>query len=147
MKRKPSKKIDKFVVSLGDREIAVNDYIISRPFTRSSNRSFFEAIYFRPEVQIYIDDVQKEMMEQIKNDPKKESLMKIIKWGKISKILNALGFRGEILKAFFPIRTNSKPRVIKFLKTVSKEDLKNRRININLLIQELKDAHRRNSPV
>lgn len=128
-----NKEFKKLTVSLGDRVIKINDYILSKPHAVGTNMSFFEAVYTKPNIDINIDelpDIQKVNFE----------------WKSISKLLNTLGFTGEVLKAFFPKRSNKKPRVVKFLKSVSRRDLDKRGINISLLINQLEGAHLKNSP-
>ena len=129
---KDSLQFKKLTVSLNDRIIKINEYILSKPHAVGANMKFFEAVYAKPNIEINIDElpnIQKEDFE----------------WKKTSKLLNSLGFSGEIMKAFFPKRTDKKPR-IKFLKSVSREDLEKRGIKINLLIKELERAHLKNSP-
>jgi hypothetical protein len=60
-----------------------------------------------------------------------------------SKVLNELGFKGEILKAFFPERGKS---TVLFRKTVSVAQLEREGIKLPLLLQELRTANIRNSP-
>lgn len=60
-----------------------------------------------------------------------------------SKVLNELGFKSEILKAFFPERAKS---TLRFRKNVATSQLESDGINVELLLQELRTAHIRNSP-
>lgn len=125
--------VEKLTISLNDRLIKVNDYILSRPHAVGSNMQFFQVVFQNQNIEFNIDELP--------------SMQKIdFEWKKTSKLLNSLGFRGQILKAFFPKRTDKKPRIIKFINPVIVKDLSKRGININLLLKELNLADIRNSP-
>jgi hypothetical protein len=53
----------------------------------------------------------------------------------------------EITKAFFPKRTDKKPRIVRFVKSISVGDLLKRGVDIRVLIKELEVAHKRNTTV
>ncbi len=80
-----------FSVSTRDREIRINNYVISKPHAVGKNMSFFEHLMGNPSKGIKRDDLSPFLQGEIRGK-------------KFSKILNDLGFKSEILKAFFPKR-------------------------------------------
>ena len=62
---------------------------------------------------------------------------------RFSQILNNLGFKGPILKTFFPKRGKSE---LLFRKTVSTDQLQKEGVKVSYLLQELRTAHAKNSP-
>lgn len=119
-----------FSIRVKDREIWVNDFLLSKPYGTGANMAFFEYVYQNPDKELRRDDMPGHVKEDVggKN---------------FSKILNALGFKGEILKAFVPKRGKSS---LWFRREASKEQLEKDGIKIPLLLQELSLAHTRNSP-
>ncbi|MFZ2556172.1 MAG: hypothetical protein WAZ27_04550 [Minisyncoccia bacterium] len=129
--QRPSAKTpENFVIRVKDREIWISDFLLSKPYGAGTNMSFFEYI-----IQHSDQELQRESMPtHIKNEVGGKSF---------SKILNALGFKGEILKAFVPKRGKSS---LLFRKETSKDQLEKEGVKIHLLLQELVLAHTRNSP-
>ena len=122
---------ENFVISIKDREIWVNDYILSKPFATHPNKEFFDYVYAnagKSFLRSEIPDYAKRALQGGKS---------------FSKVLNELGFKGEILKAFFPKRGKIS---ILLQKSVSTADLKEKGVKISLLMQELRTAHAKNSP-
>ena len=119
-----------FCVSAKDREIWINEYLLSKPFAVGSNKGFFDYIY---------DNAGRSLARNEMPDYAKEDLA-----GKrFSKVLNQLGFKGEILKAFFPERSKSQ---VLFRREVSSAKLRESGVNLKVLMLELLTAHARNSP-
>lgn len=122
---------DAFSVSVKDREIWVNGFLLSKPYAVSDNKEFFDYVYENAD-------------KSLTRDAMPDYAKKAIRGGKgFSKVLNELGFKSEILKAFFPERGKS---ALLFRKSILTERLAKDGINIELLLQELRTAHTRNSP-
>lgn len=117
-------------VLIKDRQISVSDLILSKPHAVGGNKGFFEYVYENPDKPLE----REKMPEYVTQD---------IKGKGFSKVLNELGFKGEILKAFFPERGKSR---LLFRKEITTEQLEQEGINLNLLLQELQMAHTKNSP-
>ncbi len=118
-------------LSQRDRQIWVNDsYFLSKPNWTGGNIEFFEYLMENSSKTISREELPK-------------GLANVIRMKRFPKILVALGFKGEILKAFCSKR--GEDRVL-FLKTVSRKDLLSRGINLAILMRELELAHLRNSP-
>lgn len=126
-----------FTISVRDREIWINDYLISKPHAVGVNYEFFDYIRNQPiNVSIIRNKIQPEGGgANIKEQIGEKSFI---------KILNDLGFKGEILKAFFYNR--SKDSLTYRGDVITKDDLLQAGINLPLLLQELKVAHTKNSP-
>lgn len=121
-----SKLQNKYEISIKDREIWVNNkYLISKPHSIGSNMEFF----------LYLIENQNKSINRIDLP---EGMKNEIKGKGFSKIVNALGFSGEILKTFFPKRGKGQ---LLFRKTVSKSDLKLLGVKENLFLKELELAH------
>lgn len=120
---------DKLIISLKDREIWINNYLLSKPHAVGKNMGFFEYIYNNPNISIKRTDLPDSI--------KKEILRK-----SFTKIINAIGFKGEILKAFFPKRGKTE---FMFKKEVLLKDLNNSGIKTPVLLKELELAHTKNS--
>jgi len=120
-----------FVITTKDREIWVNDFLLSKPHAVGANKGFFDYIYENAGSRIERGLMPDYAKEGIKGDKG------------FTKVINELGFKGEILKAFCPERSKTK---ILLRKEISAEQLKRERINIELLLQELRTAHVKNSP-
>jgi hypothetical protein len=121
-----------FILTVNDREIKVNDFLISKPHAVGDNFYFFEYVRSRP------------AGEEIKRKSLKDLVKESIGNRRFSQILNALGFKGEILRAFFPKR--GKDAVVYAGDAIPTEKLRNRGIKIGALIKELELAHAKNSP-
>lgn len=117
-------------VQLKDREIWINDFLLSKPHAVGGNKGFFEYVYENANQPLDRD----QMPEYVTQDVKGKSF---------SKVLNELGFKGQILKAFFPERGKSK---LSFRNEVSAEQLEKDGVNSSVLLQELQLAHTKNSP-
>ena len=117
-------------VLIKDRQIWVNDFLLSKPHAVGGNKGFFEYVHENAGAALNRD----QMPNYVKADVGGKSF---------SKVLNALGFKGEILKAFCPERGKSK---LLFRKEVGTKQLETEGINLELFLQELHLAHTKNSP-
>lgn len=121
---------NKYKISVKDREIWVNNYLLSKPYAVGSNLEFFGYVRSQPkERKITKQSIPPDTMKVRKS---------------FTKILNELGFKGEILKAFFPQR--GKSTVVYRGDEITKKDLEKSGVNIRLFIKELELAHLKNSP-
>lgn len=126
-----------YSISVKDREIRVNTYLISRPHAVGSNFEFFE----------YVRSQASHTKIERKNLPSKFEQLSIkeqIKNKSFIKILNGLGFKGEILKAYFYNR--AKDTLTYKGDKIEKDDLEKAGVNIPLFLKELDLAHTKNSP-
>lgn len=120
----------KYVIEVKDRNIWVNEFLLCKPHAVGKNMSLFEYAFEHPNKSILRDELPK--------------LLKVEIAGKsISKVLNELGFKSEILKAFFPERGKDQ---LLFRKEVTLSQLAKDNINTDLLMQELRIAHLKNYP-
>lgn len=117
-------------VYIKDRQISVGDFILSKPHAVGAIKGFFEHIY-------------ENAGQPLERDQMPEYVTQDLKGRNFSKVLNELGFKGEILKAFCPERGKSR---LLFRKEVTTEQLEQEGINLSLLLQELQMAHTKNSP-
>lgn len=121
-----------FEVSLNDRSIWVNKkYLIGKPHAIGTNYAFFEYLMANPEKLLKISEFPESLHEEIRGK-------------KIPKLLNYLGFKGEILKLFFPKR--GKIGLI-FTPRVSDAELEKRGIKKGVLMKQLDLANEENRPV
>jgi hypothetical protein len=117
---------DKYEITLKDREIWINNkYLLSKPHSVGSNMEFFIYLLRNTNKKINRKDMPEDVKKEISNK-------------KISKILNALGFTGEILKVFFPQRGKTK---LLFKQTVSKKEIHEMGIDQDLFLKELELSH------
>lgn len=129
--------ISKFVISVKDREIRVNGYLIGKPHAVGSNFEFFDYIRSQtPHIKINRNELPSKygnlsIQEQVKNKS-------------FIKILNGLGFKGEILKAFFYKRGRN--TLIYRGDEITKEDLEKAGVKTSLFLKELELANIKNSP-
>lgn len=131
-KQEPSK----FVISVKDREIWVNEYLIGKPHAVGSNLEFFEYVQRQsPNTKIERNKLPDSGGLSLKREVKSKSFI---------KILNELGFKDEILKAFFYKR--SKDTLIYRGDKITKKDLEKAGGKILLFLKELELAHIKNSP-
>ncbi len=129
--------LDKYKVSVKDREIWVNKYLIGKPHAVGSNFEFFEYIRSKePNTRI--------SREALPNFGGSLTLKEQVKSKSFIKIVNELGFKGEILKAFFYKR--SKDTLTYRGDQVTEEDLEKAGVKKSLFLKELELAHARNSP-
>ncbi len=118
-------------VLVKDREIWVNDFFLSKPFATHPNKEFFDYIYAQAGESLLRSEIP-------------DYAKRALQGGKgFVNVLNNLGFKGQILRAFFPKRSKTS---LTFQKSVSTSDLKGRGVKIGLLLQELRTAHAKNSP-
>ncbi|QQS61695.1 MAG: hypothetical protein IPN70_02070 [Candidatus Moraniibacteriota bacterium] len=123
---------DAYEISIKDREIWINNtYLIGKPHGAGSNMEFFSFLFEHPNKFFR----KSELPDGIKNE---------IKSKKFSKILNSLGFKGEILKAFFPKRSTKTGLL--FNKVISDKDIEERGIKKEIFLRELELANIRNNP-
>lgn len=128
---KKSELAEKYGVSVNDREIWINNkYLINKPHAVGSNMEFFSYI---------MENKNKE----IRRNKLPDSVQKEIRGKGFSKIINALGFSGEILKAFFPKRGKG---LLVFNQEISREELQKRGIKEKVFLKELELAHIKHSP-
>jgi tetratricopeptide (TPR) repeat protein len=125
-----------FEVKVEDRYIWVNNYLLSKPHAVGSNFEFFE--YVRSQLQGI--KIERNKLQ----GPGGPSLKQEVKSKGFIKILNELGFKGEILKAFFPKR--GKDALIYRGDRITKKDLEKAGVRASLFIKELELAHLKNSP-
>ena len=127
---------NKFVITIKDKEIWINKYLLSKPHAVGDNFEFFECIRSQPiNTKIDRNNVPNSGGLALKRAKKNKSFI---------KTLNELGFKGEILKAFFPKR--SKNIVVYRGDRITREDLEKSGIKISLFIKELEVADTKNSP-
>lgn len=127
-----SKAITKFEITIKDREIWINYYLLSKPHAVGANYEFLERIQAKePNTEIKRNEFPQLFQEEIKNKT-------------FFQILNALGFKGEIKKAFF--YKVSKNSLFFRGNKITKKDLEKAGVNIKILIKELELAHTRNYP-
>jgi hypothetical protein len=123
--KKVSENIKSFQVSINDREIKVNNYILSKPHAVGKNLDFFQYIFDNSDKELKISDTPTTGKRPI-------------------KILNDIGFTKDLYKAFFPKRSNKK--TLLFKKEVDADDLKKSGIRIEVLIKQLELLNAKNSP-
>ena len=131
---------EKFEITIKDREIWINDYLLSKPHAVGSNLEFFEYICSKPPNTLIARDKMPNIGDGIEYGYTKEAIKK----KGFIKILNELGFKGEILKAFFPKR--GKNIVVYRGNRITKKDLEKAGVKIPLFFKELEVAHLKNSP-
>ena len=123
-------------IQVKDKYIWVNNYLLSKPHIAGSNSEFFEYVRAQPaNTKIERDKLPDYGDLALKQQVKNKSFI---------KILNELGFKGEILKAFFPKR--GKDMLIYRGDKINKKDLEKTGIKIQLFLKELELAHLKNSP-
>ncbi len=128
---------DKYIISVKDREIWVNDYLIARPHATGYNLEFFD--YVRHQLQN-----TKIELETISNKSGFMDLKNELKGRRFIKILNALGFKGEVKKAFF---YKVGPYTCYYRgDKITKEDLEEAGVKIPLFLKELEVSHAKNCP-
>jgi hypothetical protein len=122
-----------FEIKVKDREIWVNNFLLSKPHGVGTNFETFDAIR------------GKVANTPIKKTDLQDWLQKEIGSGSLADILYQLGFTGEILKAFFPKR--SKKGIIVYSgDKITKKDLDERGIKISIFLKQLELAHLKNHP-
>ncbi|MCR4334456.1 MAG: hypothetical protein NUV47_01875 [Patescibacteria group bacterium] len=128
---------NKFKLLIKDREIWVNEYLIGKPHAVGSNLEFFEYVCSQaPHTKINRNELPSKFGNlSTQNRVKNKSFI---------KILNGLGFKGEILKAFFYKR--GKDTLIYRGDEIIKNDLEKAGVKILLFFKELELAHTKNSP-
>lgn len=129
--------VDKYIISVKDREIWVNQYLISKPHAVGSNFEFFEHIRLHP-------SHTKIERDKLPSKFGRSSIKEQVKTKSFIKIVNELGFKGEILKAFFYDR--GKDTITYRGDEITKENLQKAGVKIPLFLKELELAHTKNSP-
>jgi hypothetical protein len=125
-----------FEIQVKDRNILVNNYLLSKPHAVGSNFEFFEYIRSKSaNTKIERNSLPDFGGLSLKQEVKNKSFI---------KILNELGFKGEILKAFFPKR--GKDMLVYRGDKITKKDLEKVGVKIPLFLKELELAHLKNSP-
>lgn len=126
---------DTFTISVKDREIRINRYVISKPHSIGSNFEFLDYIRSQPvNTLIQRDDLPHEGNLSLGQQIRKKGFI---------KILNGLGFKGEILKAFFYDR--SKDTLTYRGDQVTIEGLEYVGVDISLFLKELELIHMKHS--
>ncbi len=138
--KKKAKEQEQFEIKVKDRQIWINDYLLSKPFGVGSNFEFFEYIRSKPPDTLIARNKMPNIGDGIGYGYTKEAIKK----KGFIKILNELGFKDQILKAFFYKR--SKNTLIYRGDKITKEDLNKAGIKFSLFIKELELAHAKNSP-
>jgi len=132
VKGAPADLSETFKVSVKDREIWINDYLLSKPHAVGKNFEFFDFVRQNAKKTITKSELPNFLKEEIGSKG-------------FSKILNEIGFKGEILKAFFPKR--SKKRLIVYRgDNITWKDLEEAGVKIELFVKELELAHLKNNP-
>ena len=125
-----------FEIKVKDREIWVNNYLLSKPHGVGTPHDFFEYIQSRPNIEI--------KRGNLPSDSQDESLRAGVGTNSFINILGKLGFKGEILIAFFSKR--SKDMIIYKGDKITQKDLEKSGIDINQFLRELKIADLKNNP-
>ena len=119
-----------YEISIRDREIWVNDFLLSKPHAAGSRMSFFQYAYDNPNRLI----LRRNISDLISMD---------FTGKEFTRLLNALGFKGELLKAFFPKRAKS---AFLFRNPVSMSQLLESGVDISKMEKELRKAHKIKEP-
>ena len=125
-----------FEIQVRDREIWINNYFLSKPHAVGSNLEFFDYVRSQSENT----KIERNKLPDFGGSCLKE----YVKNKSFIKILNEIGFKGEILKAYFPKR--GKDMLIYKGDEITKKDLEKSGIKMPLFIKELELAHVKNSP-
>jgi hypothetical protein len=125
-----------FEIKVKDREIWVNNYLLSKPHATSSNYEFLEYILSK-------SDNAKIERKNLPDSSGEASLKYKLRGDKFKKAFTSLGFKGEILKAFF--KNRGKNQTTFRGKKITRKDLEDAGVKISLFIQELKLANTKNS--
>lgn len=125
-----------FEIQVKDRYIWVNNYLLSKPHATGVNLEFFEYIQGqKPNTKIERNKLP---------DFGKLALKQEVKNSSFIKILNKLGFKGEISKAFFYKR--GKDSLFYRGDKITQKDLEKAGVKMPILLKELELAHIRNNP-
>lgn len=125
-----------FEVKIRDRYIWINNYLLSKPHATGSNLEFFEYVQKQPpNTKIERNKLPNFGDLSLKQEVKNKSFI---------KILTELGFKGELLKAFFPKR--GQDMLIYRGDKITKKDLEKTGVKMSLFIKELELAHLKSSP-
>lgn len=124
--------IEQLILSVKDREIWINNFLIGKPHAVGSNYDFLEQIRSKP---------PNTKIERKNLDP---VLQKDINNIRFFKILNSLGFKGEIKKSFF-YKVDGNSLYYRGDK-VTKKQLLEAGMNLKLLVKELEVAHAKYNP-
>lgn len=121
-----------FLLTVKDRDIWINNYLIAKPHAVGSNFEFFEYVRSqRANTKIERKNLSVDLQEGLGNK-------------RFFKILNADGFKGEIKKAFF-YKVDANSLCYRGDK-VTLQRLKEAGINIKLFIKELETADAKYNP-
>lgn len=123
-----------FEVAVKDREIRINNYILSRPFATGINYEFLEFIRRQKKDRL----IERKCIDEAIGDG--------IRGARFIKLLNNLGFKGEVKKAFF-YKVNKCGLYYRGDK-ITREDLEKAGVDMGVLIKELElaDLKCRKSP-
>ena len=132
---------NEYKILVKDREIWINEYLIGKPHAVGNNFEFFDYVRQQP-------PNTKIELSKIPDSVGWLTMKENIKGRRFIKILNALGFKGEIKKAFF-YKVGKNTLHYRGDK-VNKEDLEKAGLKFNLFLKELEVANAKivpNSPV
>jgi len=129
--KKRKKEKDLFEVKIIDREIKVNEYVIGKPHAVGKNLEFFSYVYDNSDKVINLSEIPDIIKNQIQGK-------------RPVKILNELGFSGDLLKAFFPKRSGKK--TIQFRRKISTEDLSKSGVRLSTFTKQLDFLNEKNRP-
>lgn len=131
---------DRYEIAVKDREIWINEYLVGKPHAVGSNFEFFEYVRSKPVNTL----IERDKMPKWGDGVGYASVKDEVKNKSFIKMLNELGFKGGILKAFFYKR--SRDSLIYRGDEITKEDLEKAGIKKDVFLKELELAHARNSP-
>lgn len=121
-----------FLLRIKDREIFVNNYLIARPHATGNNLEFFEYVRKNPNKKIEEKNLIDDLRVALGNKT-------------FFKILNGLGFKKEITKAFFYKVSNN----ILFYRgdTLTPKQLEEAGVDIKTFIKQLEAANAKFNPI
>jgi hypothetical protein len=125
-----------FEVMVKDRQIWINNYLLSKPHATGINLEFFEYVQRQP----FNTKIERNKLPDFGGLALKQE----VKDTPFIKILNKLGFKDEILKAYFYKR--SKDSFFYRGNKITKEDIEKAGVRISVFIKELELAHAINNP-
>lgn len=125
-----------FELKVQDRQIWINNYFLSKPHAVGNNFDFLEYIRSKPRnTRIKRNELPNAADWDLKNQVSNKGF---------TKILNSLGFKGELLKAYFPKR--SIDELVYRGDKITQKELEKDGIKIPVLIKELELANEKNNP-
>ena len=129
---------DFFQINVRDREIWINDYLVGKPHAVGNNFEFFDYVRLKP-ANTKIE------WKTIPDTAGYSAMKDEIDGRRFVKILNAIGFTGEITKAFF-YKVGSDSLFYRGDK-ITQQDLQGAGVKMPLFLKQLEVAHLKNCPV